>query len=103
MSFSNLGSHTGLQRNYSLYAAPAGWVLAMAPLWYAIAKTESASPGAYNNAVYPVQSRDLLRIGTDKCSQLPLESWKNLDKKGIEPQLYRRIIRAVAANNNGHV
>lgn len=55
MSFSNFGSHTGLQRNYSLYAAPAGWVLAMAPLWWAIAKTEFASPGAYNNAVRPLK------------------------------------------------
>lgn len=51
MSFNNFASSAGLQRNLSLYAVPAGWVIGTAPLWWAIAKTESASPGAFNNAV----------------------------------------------------
>ncbi|CAD6588249.1 MAG: hypothetical protein TREMPRED_005015 [Tremellales sp. Tagirdzhanova-0007] len=72
----------GLKFNYSLYAAPAAWVIAMSPLWWATAVSSQASPGAYNNA-------------------MPKESWENLKGK-VDDKLYGRVTRAIAANINSH-
>ncbi|RSH88994.1 hypothetical protein EHS25_002656 [Saitozyma podzolica] len=83
MSFAYLASTPGLKYNYSLLAAPAGWVVGMAPLWWAIGAANTAAPGSYNNA-------------------MPKESWKNLDNKLSDTTLRARVKRAVAANDNTH-
>merc|ERR1711974_463620 len=69
--------------NYSFYALPVGWLVSQAPLFWAISAANKASPGTYDNAN-------------------PKESWANLDKRGLDKTLARRVGRAVAANNNGH-
>ncbi|WWC94502.1 hypothetical protein V866_001348 [Kwoniella sp. B9012] len=84
MSYAYLASTPGLKFNYSLFSVPAGWVVGMAPLWYAIGAANSAAPGTYQNAN-------------------PGESWNNLDSAPLSQQLRGRIKRAVAANNNTHV
>ncbi|WWC89053.1 uncharacterized protein L201_003971 [Kwoniella dendrophila CBS 6074] len=84
MSYAYLASTPGLKFNYSLFSVPAGWVVAMSPLWWAIGTANSASPGTYNNAN-------------------PGDSWNNLESAPISSQLRKRIKRAVAANNNTHV
>ncbi|WVO15189.1 hypothetical protein L204_102836 [Cryptococcus depauperatus] len=73
----------GLKHNYSLYAIPTGWLIGMAPLWWAIFQTNKTSPGVYSNAK-------------------PKESWTRLHEAGLSPKLYGRITRAIAANDNTH-
>ncbi|OCF74381.1 hypothetical protein I204_04752 [Kwoniella mangroviensis CBS 8886] len=51
MSYAYLASTPGLKFNYSLFSVPAGWVVGMAPLWYAIGAANSAAPGTYQNAL----------------------------------------------------
>ncbi|WWC69947.1 uncharacterized protein I206_103891 [Kwoniella pini CBS 10737] len=84
MSYAYLASTPGLKFNYSLFSVPAGWVVAMSPLWWAIGAANSAAPGTYQNAN-------------------PGESWSKLDTAPVPQQLKKRIKRAVAANNNNHV
>ncbi|WVW84217.1 hypothetical protein I302_106247 [Kwoniella bestiolae CBS 10118] len=84
MSYAYLASTPGLKFNYSLFAVPAGWVIGMAPLWWAVGAANSAAPGTYDNAN-------------------PGDSWNNLDSAPISPQLRKRLRRAIAANVNTHV
>ncbi|EIW65903.1 hypothetical protein TREMEDRAFT_65988 [Tremella mesenterica DSM 1558] len=51
----------------------------MSPLWYAIYKSNTLSPGSYNNA-------------------MPKDSWTTLKDK-----VPSKIVRAVAANENSHI
>ncbi|KAI9639237.1 uncharacterized protein MKK02DRAFT_39532 [Dioszegia hungarica] len=81
-NYANFASHVGLRVNYSLYAVPVAWTVAMAPLWWAVAAAGSVNPNAYDQSE-------------------PAESWASLEKSGASPQLAKRIRRAVAANNNG--
>ncbi|OCF30689.1 hypothetical protein I317_06411 [Kwoniella heveanensis CBS 569] len=83
MSFAYLASTPGLNHNHSLLAVPAGWVVSMAPLWWAVGKANSVAPGTYKNAN-------------------PKESWENLDSADISATLKRQLRRAVDANNNNH-
>ncbi|WVF71196.1 hypothetical protein IAT40_005996 [Kwoniella sp. CBS 6097] len=83
MSFAYLASTPGLNHNYSLLAVPAGWVVSMAPLWWAVGTANSAAPGTYNNAN-------------------PKESWDKLESANISATLKRQVRRAVDANNNNH-
>ncbi|WVQ67364.1 uncharacterized protein L199_005560 [Kwoniella botswanensis] len=83
MSYAYLASTPGLQYNYSLYAIPVGWVVAMVPLWWAAPIANRASRGTYDNAN-------------------PKDSWANIDSKPIPQQLKGRIKRAIAAENNTH-
>ncbi|WWC61921.1 uncharacterized protein I303_104507 [Kwoniella dejecticola CBS 10117] len=84
MSYAYLASTPGLKFNYSLFSVPAGWAVAMAPLWWAIGAANLTAPGTYQNAH-------------------PGESWAKLDDAEIPRPLKGRIKRAVAANNNTHV
>ncbi|WWC69948.1 uncharacterized protein I206_103892 [Kwoniella pini CBS 10737] len=83
MSFAYLTATPGLSYNYSLYAIPAGWLIAMVPLWWAAPIANKVSKGSYDNAN-------------------PKDSWANIDSKPIPLQLKGRIKRAIAAENNTH-
>ncbi|RXK39874.1 hypothetical protein M231_02808 [Tremella mesenterica] len=84
MSYTKLTSPgLGLGYNYSLYSVPVAWILAMSPLWYAIYKSNTLSPGSYNNA-------------------MPKDSWTTLKDK-VPSKECGKIVRAVAANENSHI
>ncbi|WVQ79987.1 hypothetical protein IAT38_002088 [Cryptococcus sp. DSM 104549] len=84
MSHSYLSVAPGLTYNYSLYAVPAGWLIGMVPLWWAVAVSKKHSRKGYSNAN-------------------PGESWKTLKEAALPPKIYGRVTRAVAANNNTHI
>ncbi|ODN72830.1 hypothetical protein L202_08263 [Cryptococcus amylolentus CBS 6039] len=76
-------SQAGLtQHNYSLYALPVGFLLAMGPFWYAVGLIRKhAGKKAFDLAN-------------------PRESYKKLGEAKIDPKIYRRITRATAASDN---
>ncbi|KAI9639232.1 uncharacterized protein MKK02DRAFT_29335 [Dioszegia hungarica] len=82
MSFAGLHAH-----NYSLFAIPAGWVLAMVPHFYAI--------GLYNKERAP---------GTAEWdNMLPYANRsEGLKNAKISPYMAQRFLRAEAANDNSH-
>ncbi|WWC61922.1 uncharacterized protein I303_104508 [Kwoniella dejecticola CBS 10117] len=83
MPYASLVSTPGLSYNYSLYAIPVGWIIAMAPLWWAAPIANKAAKGSYDNAN-------------------PKDSWANIDSKPIPLELKGRVKRAIAAENNTH-
>ncbi|WVQ77808.1 hypothetical protein IAR50_007498 [Cryptococcus sp. DSM 104548] len=79
-------AHAGLtQYNYSLYALPVGYFLAMGPFWYAVAQIRKhAGYKAFNLAN-------------------PRESYKKLGDSKLDPKTHGRITRALAASDNTFV
>ncbi|ODN72831.1 hypothetical protein L202_08264 [Cryptococcus amylolentus CBS 6039] len=78
-----LVANVGLtQHNYSLYALPVGYILAMAPFWFAVVNIRT-------------------KVGWEAFDTAnPRQSYKKLDAAKIEPRLYGRITRALAASDN---
>ncbi|WVQ77807.1 hypothetical protein IAR50_007497 [Cryptococcus sp. DSM 104548] len=68
--------------NYSLYALPVGYLLSMAPFWFAV-----------------VNIRTKVEWNAFDLAN-PRESYRKLKDAKIDPKLYGRITRALAASDN---